>query len=165
MNTDKIIENSKIQSSNLEDSKKVSSTSKGENLNNVLTKSSKYLDMPWLDQNGKERPDSEISKLGKSWSTETWNNYLSSSVGEIEDENEVLSFFENMDTDFVLERSLLINAIEERDKYDDFADGLALAISKLSRKEQSVIKASFWRNMSDHSIAKEINSTYAQFKF
>ena len=32
-------------------------------------------DKPWLDKNGKMRPDAEITKLGAHWSHDTWRRY------------------------------------------------------------------------------------------
>ena len=57
-------------------------------MKNKILKFPQRLRRPWKNKDGKQRPDSEISRLGKKWNKETWNAYLNEEIGfVIEEEN------------------------------------------------------------------------------
>jgi len=118
---------------------------------------------PWLNADGTKKTDNEIEKLGTSWSLETWNQYLDSSVGSLEDSR--LSFVPNMDTDEILEKSTVIDYLENGKYYEDIETALVFALFHLSKTERAVIRGSFWMMLSDKEIAKALNKSHQNVRY
>ena len=109
---------------------------------------------PWCNKDGSFKSDEEIAELGKTWDSNTWEDYLKASVGTIEDLR--LCFFPDMDTEFILERSAVLHILKNHKEYDGMEKVLLLALEKLTAKEKAVIECSFWQGMEDKEVAKAL---------
>lgn len=124
--------------------------------------SKKEKSTPWLNADGTKKTDKQIEELGKNWSPEIWNFYLDSNVGILKDTR--LSFLSNMDTEEMLERSEVIEYLEDGQHYKKLEVALLLALTELSRAERVIIKKSFWNLNSDKEIAKDLNKTHKNIR-
>ena len=111
---------------------------------------------PWLNFDGTKKTDAEIAKLGKSWSSETWNQYLDSEVGTLQDNK--LQFVSAIN-DKILEKSTVINYLQDGRHYEELETALLLALSELSKTQRFIIKESFWKMTSNKKIAERLNKT------
>ena len=118
---------------------------------------------PWLNADGTKKTDEQIEEQGKNWSLETWNLYLDSSVGTLEDTR--LSFLPDMDTNEILEKSKVINYLENGRHYEDIETALVFALFHLSKTERAVIKGAFWMMLSDKEIAEKLNKTHENVRY
>ena len=113
---------------------------------------------PWLNRDGTQKTDREILKLGQRWTPEIWNRYLDSELGTLQDEE--LVFYENMDTEEILERATVLKYLQEGKNYDELEKALLLALYELSKSERIIIKESFWKMATDKEIAERLNKTH-----
>ena len=117
---------------------------------------------PWLNADGTKKTEKEIKELGKTWSSTTWNSYLDSEVGDLQDDR--LTFFENMDTQDFSERSEVLKFLQDTKYYEGLETALSIVLDKLSPKERLIIRESFWKKSSDQEIAAKINSTHGSVR-
>lgn len=125
-------------------------------MENKIEQKVKSLKAPWLNDDGTRKSDEEISKIGKSWSFETWNQYLDSDVGTLRDDE--LMFVPTI-TDGTLEKSTVLHFLQEGKHYEEIETALLLALSLLTKTERFIIKESFWKITSNKEIAAILNKT------
>ena len=114
---------------------------------------------PWSNRDGTFKADEEIAELGKAWDLKTWNEYLKASVGTNEDMR--LCFFPDMDTEFVLEKSMVLHILKKYKDYDGMETVLLLALDKLTAKQKTVLEYYFWKGMKGKDIAKALKISLA----
>lgn len=109
---------------------------------------------PWLDKNGNPLPDDKLREIQKSWGGSTWEAYLADQVdvqmkevlmGKPTDINKYSdedheSFLENLKTSF----------------FPNLEAHMEGAMRRLTRKEQQVLRALYWRNLSLRKAASEL---------
>lgn len=118
--------------------------------------------MPWLNADGSLKSDKEIAQLGKKWTAKTWNQYLDSNLGTLQDDE--LLFYENMDTEAMNERVEVLKFLQESKYYDILETALLIALAKLSKTERIIVRESFWMMATDQEVAKKIKSTNASVR-
>jgi RNA polymerase sigma factor (sigma-70 family) len=112
--------------------------------------------VPWLNADGTKKSEDEIKELGKTWSSETWNQYLDSDVGTLRDDELV---FVPTITDETLEKSTVLHFLQEGKHYEDLEAALLLSLSQLTKTERFIIKESFWKMTSNKEISEKLNKT------
>lgn len=112
---------------------------------------------PWLNTDGTKKTDREIAKLGEEWPPEIWNLYLESEVGTLADEH--LVFYEDMDTDEILERSDVLRCLQDCRYHETLEAALLIALDQLSRTERTIITEAYWNQATDKEISKKLRKT------
>lgn len=112
--------------------------------------------VPWLNADGTKKSEDEIKELGKTWSSETWSQYLDSEVGTLRDDE--LTFVPAV-TDKTLEKSTVLNFLHEGKNYEELETALLLALSQLTKTERFIIKESFWKMASNKDIAEKLGKS------
>ena len=111
---------------------------------------------PWLNDDGTKKSEKEIRELGRAWSSEIWNQYLDSEVGTLEDKK--LQFVPVI-TDEMLDKSHVLDFLNDGIHYEELETALLLALSELSQTERFIIKESFWKKTNNKEIAERLNKT------
>jgi len=132
--------------------------SKIQRVEEKMENSKKEKNLPWLNADGTKKTDAEIEKSGRTWSSETWNRYLDSSVGTLRDDN--LSFFHDMDTDEMSEKAIVIQCLNQGKYREELETALLIALDRLTNSEKFIIKESFWKGVHDKDIAKKMKSPH-----
>jgi len=110
--------------------------------------------VPWLDSNGKMRPDHEIEKLGQNWSAATWDEYLKATVDmEKEDDDSTVSF-PYMDTDTIANGDNLLQYLRNIDEYEGLQDYLEFALKKLTSRERQILRMKYWDELTQIQICQ-----------
>jgi RNA polymerase sigma factor (sigma-70 family) len=125
-------------------------------MTNINKPKTKRTHTPWLNADGTKKSEEEIKELGKAWSSETWNLYLDSEVGTLRDDE--LLFVPTV-TDEILEKSAVLNLLQEGKHYEELETALLLALSQLTKAEKFIIRESFWKKSSNKEIAQRLNKT------
>ena len=118
--------------------------------------------LPWLNADGTRKSDEEIKRLGRNWSTETWDSYLQEDIGILK--YDALRFFADMDTDFVLERAGVVDVLKRYGGHEHLKFSVAVAFEELTPMERDVLRCFFWGQMDDRSIAESMGKTYGHIR-
>ena len=130
---------------------------KGENFYKGVTKSQEKSETaPWLNSDGSRKTDSEISKLGESWSAETWDSFLKDDVGTVGYDADTVSF-PYMDTPTIASSSDLVKYLQNLDQYENLEEYLGYAIKTLSKREREFVELKYWKGMTQAEIARKFN--------
>jgi RNA polymerase sigma factor (sigma-70 family) len=113
--------------------------------------------IPWLNDDGTKKSDTEVSKLGESWSPDTWNSYLDSELGSLKDEE--LIFVPDMNSELMSQGFHLLNFLREHRQYVVIKDAFELSLNELSKAERWVIKKLFWENVSTRELADDLKTS------
>ena len=110
---------------------------------------------PWLNKDGSLKSDSEITRLGKTWSQEIWTRYLDTTVEPREEKK--LAFFPYIDTGTMATKPQISDFLSCGEDFDsDMKFVLQKAIKDLSKREKQVVKGIFWKGKSPVVLAKEL---------
>ena len=118
---------------------------------------------PWLDEDGKERPDDEIRVLGRKWSAKTWERYLDRDLKVELDEKNVFTF-PYMDTSRIMEAAELLEFFRECRNYPKLEFAFFLAMEELTPNRSAIIKGLYWEGKDVEEIAKELGTTPATIR-
>ncbi|PIQ68568.1 MAG: hypothetical protein COV91_03505 [Candidatus Taylorbacteria bacterium CG11_big_fil_rev_8_21_14_0_20_46_11] len=117
--------------------------------------STKLKTPPWLNDNGSFKSDEEIKDLGKNWSAETWNSYLNTNIGEIEEDKDLV-FFPFVDTETMNFGAELLHSLRSQDVYENLPEAFEFALTYLSDRQAQVIRMRYLKEMSQEEIAEKL---------
>jgi len=107
-----------------------------------------------LNTNGSTKPDDEILKLSKQWSSKFWNDYLdaisvSQSEQLLDDPNSIEFFTEDA-------CRLILGIVTSGENYTSLQSALMILIEQLSSRERSVIYEGYWNGKNNVEIAQDL---------
>jgi len=121
-----------------------------------------FKNKPWLNEDGALKSDKEISRLGKSWNIQIWEEYLNFSTGVLDEQE--LVFFPYMNSQTMNNGNDLLEELREIQHYPVTQLALELAIDELKPLEQKIIKKLFWENVSSRELADEFKTTLGNIR-
>ena len=121
-----------------------------------------FKNKPWLNEDGTLKSDKEISRLGKSWNIQIWEEYLNFSTGVLDEQE--LVFFPYMNSQTMNNGNDLLEELREIQHYPVTQLALELAIDELKPLEQKIIKKLFWENVSSRELADEFKTTLGNIR-
>ncbi len=108
---------------------------------------------PWLNLDGKSKSDAEIREISKSWSQETWNEYLETIEGNLK---ESLLKWPGSIEHFIEDYSSLLFNLEKEEKNPHLRRAVQLALKKLSFREHQVLEMVLLDKKPLRQIAEEL---------
>jgi len=112
---------------------------------------------PWRTPDGSLKTDDEISKLGQEWSSNTWNEYLETVIGDVENSNKDQICIASMDSLFVAEGFELLEFLRSIEEYEYLHVYLDFAIKKLPKRTRQVIRELYFEKVLHKDLAKKMN--------
>ncbi|MBT4761923.1 MAG: hypothetical protein HOO06_09525 [Bdellovibrionaceae bacterium] len=109
---------------------------------------------PWLDDDGKELAEEKLHLVSRSWSPETWEEYLAT----IEKEQEEISFetpFGSENYSQEKHEKFYKNIFKQKD-LPNIEKNICSILRELSNKQQAVIYLLFWEGKSLGEIGKKL---------
>ena len=110
---------------------------------------------PWLDQNGKALSDAVLKEVSRTWSAETWEEYLLSLEGRVRTEDE-LSIPDLAAVDCAVTCSLADLQPNTDHFPDEFLECVKQAVENLPARERGIIEEEIYFGKSQRETAEKL---------